>query len=111
MTTREKLMDPVQRLLVIAERERRKRASASAGTPAKRKLPLALEEDSARRHQRLQQTLVDEVDRLLGLTLPEEQNLVPPLTAVELLAAVIQTSPTKVTLLTLGPLTNLAETL
>ena len=53
----------------------------------------------------------EEVDRLLGLTLPEGQNLASPLTAVELLASVIQTSPNKVTLLTLGPLTNLAETL
>ena len=54
-------MDPVQRLLAIAERERRKRTLAPTGTPAKRKATLAPEEDPARRHQRLQQALVDAV--------------------------------------------------
>ena len=53
--------DSVQRLLALAERERRKRASAPAGTPAKRQLPPAPAEDSARRHQRLQQALVEAV--------------------------------------------------
>ena len=53
--------DPIQRLLVIAERERRKRLPASASTPAKRKAKLAPEEDPARRHQRLQQALVEAV--------------------------------------------------
>jgi len=51
-------MDPVQRLLAIAERERRKRLPTPAGTPAKQKPPPAPEEDSARRHQCLQQALV-----------------------------------------------------
>ena len=53
--------DPIQRLLVIAERERRKRLPASASTPAKRKAKLAPEEDSGRRHQRCQQALVEAV--------------------------------------------------
>jgi len=51
------------------------------------------------------------VDSLLGLTLPEGQDTASNLTAVELLASVIQSSPVKVTLLTLGPLTNVAEAL
>ena len=51
-------MDPVQRLLAMAERERQKRSPAPAGTPAQQKAKLALEEDPARRHQRLQQALV-----------------------------------------------------
>lgn len=51
------------------------------------------------------------VDTLLGLTLPEGQDTASNLTAVELLASVIQSSPVKVTLLTLGPLTNVAEAL
>ena len=51
------------------------------------------------------------VDTLLGLTLPEGQDTASNLTAVELLASVIQSSPVKVTLLTLGPLTNIAEAL
>src|SRR5512143_3627599 len=54
-------MDPVQRLLAIAERERRKRTPVPAGTPLKRHLPTASAEDSARRHQRLQQALVTAV--------------------------------------------------
>jgi hypothetical protein len=54
-------MDPVQRLLAMAERERRKRSPVSAGTPAKRQLPPAPAEDSARRHQRCQQALVEAV--------------------------------------------------
>jgi inosine-uridine nucleoside N-ribohydrolase len=53
----------------------------------------------------------EDVDGLLGLTLPEGQGSVSNLTAVELLASVIQSSPGRVTLLTLGPLTNVAETL
>jgi inosine-uridine nucleoside N-ribohydrolase len=51
------------------------------------------------------------VDNLLGLSLPENQNTPSSLTAVELLTSVIQASPQKVTLLTLGPLTNVAEAL
>ena len=54
-------MDPVQRLLAIAERERRKRTPVPAGTPLKRQQPTASAEDSARRHQRLQQALVEAV--------------------------------------------------
>jgi pyrimidine-specific ribonucleoside hydrolase len=51
------------------------------------------------------------VDSLLGLTLPDGQDSVSSQTAAELLASVIQSSPDKVTLLTLGPLTNVAEAL
>jgi inosine-uridine nucleoside N-ribohydrolase len=47
-----------------------------------------------------------DVDSLLGLTLPEGQDAASNQTAVELLASVIQSSPVKVTLLTLGPLTS-----
>jgi len=50
------------------------------------------------------------VDNLQGLTLPEGSNPATG-TAVELLAAVIQASPEKIILLTLGPLTNVAEAL
>jgi len=48
-------------------------------------------------------------DNLLGLTLPEGQNTVSNLNAVELLTSTIQSSPQKVTLLALGPLTNIAD--
>jgi pyrimidine-specific ribonucleoside hydrolase len=51
------------------------------------------------------------VDSLLGLTLLESRDTASNQTAVELLASVIQSSPVKVTLLTLGPLTNVAEAL
>ena len=54
-------IDPVQRLLVIAERERQKRATAPTDTFLKRKPSPAPEEDSSRRHQRLQQALVEAV--------------------------------------------------
>jgi inosine-uridine nucleoside N-ribohydrolase len=47
----------------------------------------------------------------VGLTLPEGQNPVSEKTAVDLLASIIQMSPQKVTLLSLGPLTTLAELL
>jgi len=47
----------------------------------------------------------------LGLSLPEGQNSASNLTAVELLTSVIQSSPIKVTVLTLGPVTNVAEAL
>jgi len=53
----------------------------------------------------------ESADALLGLTLPQGQDSASNLTVVELLASVIQSSPDKVTLLTLGPLTNVAETL
>jgi pyrimidine-specific ribonucleoside hydrolase len=51
------------------------------------------------------------VDRLFGLTLPAVQEAEPKLPAVELLSSVIRSSPEKITLLTLGPLTNIAEAL
>jgi inosine-uridine nucleoside N-ribohydrolase len=51
------------------------------------------------------------VDGLLGLTLPESTNTLSDQTAVELLTSVISSSPQKVILLTLGPLTNVAEAL
>jgi hypothetical protein len=54
-------MDPVQRLLAIAERERRTRALAPVGRTANREPPAASLEDTARRHQRLQQALVSAV--------------------------------------------------
>ena len=44
-----------------------------------------------------------------SIELPEGQNTASGETAVELLSAVIQASPSKVTVLVLGPLTNLAE--
>lgn len=51
----------------------------------------------------------DAVDNLFGLTLPTGQNTASNETAVDLLKSVIGSSPDKVTLLTLGPLTNVAE--
>ncbi len=50
-------------------------------------------------------------DNLLGLTLPASQDAASNHTAVELLTSIIRSSPDKVTLLTLGPLTNVAEAL
>ena len=51
-------MDPVQHLLAIAERERRKRTQVPVGVPAKQPRVPVPREDSAHRHQRLQQALV-----------------------------------------------------
>ena len=51
------------------------------------------------------------VDSLYGLSLPEGANPASGQTAVDLLAATIQSAPEKVYLLALGPLTNLAEAL
>jgi len=51
------------------------------------------------------------VDDLAGLTLPENPAPVAPQSAVDLLIATITASPGKVTILALGPLTNLAEVL
>lgn len=51
------------------------------------------------------------VDSLAGLTLPENSASPSSQSAVELLTAIIQSSPDDVTVLTLGPLTNLAEAL
>lgn len=51
------------------------------------------------------------VDNLGGLSLPANPAPVSSQTAVELLASVIETYDAKVTLLTLGPLTNIAELL
>jgi hypothetical protein len=52
-------MDPVQRLLAIAERERQKRRLAPVGRTANPEPPSASLGDTARRHQRRQQALVD----------------------------------------------------
>ncbi len=49
------------------------------------------------------------VDGLMGLTLPEGINPKPDRTAVELLQETLAASAEPVTVLTLGPLTNLAE--
>ena len=51
------------------------------------------------------------VDALLGLKLPSGSDVASDQTAVELLASTIESSPEKLTLLTLGPLTNVAEAL
>jgi pyrimidine-specific ribonucleoside hydrolase len=51
------------------------------------------------------------VDEFAGLTLPENPKPPSSESAVELLTTTIQSSPGKVTVLTLGPLTNLAEAL
>ncbi|MDQ2935406.1 MAG: nucleoside hydrolase, partial [Chloroflexota bacterium] len=53
----------------------------------------------------------DGVDALFGLSLPENPNQPASGSAGQLLAATLRSSPVKVTLLTLGPLTNLAEAL
>ena len=52
-----------------------------------------------------------DVDALSGLTLPDNPASPSSLSAVELLITTIQSSPENVTVLTLGPLTNLAEAL
>ena len=51
------------------------------------------------------------VDELAGLTLPDNPASPSSQSAIELLTSTIQSSPGSVTVLTLGPLTNLAETL
>ena len=51
------------------------------------------------------------VDSLAGLSLPSNPNLPSTQTAVELLTSAIQSPPQKVVLVTLGPLTNVAEAL
>lgn len=51
------------------------------------------------------------VDGLAGLAIPDNPAAPSPLSAVELLAAEINSMPEKVTLIALGPLTNLAEAL
>ncbi len=53
----------------------------------------------------------ERVDDLLGLTLPENSRESSGESAVELLARIIQGSPHKVHLITLGPLTNVGEAL
>jgi inosine-uridine nucleoside N-ribohydrolase len=50
-------------------------------------------------------------DNLWGLTLPEGASTESNQTAVELLISTIQSSPQKIVLLALGPLTNVAEAL
>ncbi|HZM22940.1 MAG TPA: nucleoside hydrolase [Anaerolineales bacterium] len=47
--------------------------------------------------------------KIAGLTLPEGQNTSSNGTAAELLSSVLKSAPEKITLLTLGPLANLAE--
>ncbi|MBN1261586.1 MAG: nucleoside hydrolase [Anaerolineae bacterium] len=51
------------------------------------------------------------VDTLYGLTLPESAEEVSPESAVELLISIIRDAPGEITLLTLGPLTNVGEAL
>lgn len=53
----------------------------------------------------------DRVDDLLGIVLPEGPDQADPGSAVELLTTTLSTASDGVTLLTLGPLTNLAELL
>jgi pyrimidine-specific ribonucleoside hydrolase len=53
----------------------------------------------------------DSVDSLLGLSLPGNPNEPAPGTAVELLDTTLRSSVDRVTLLALGPLTNVAEAL
>lgn len=53
----------------------------------------------------------ENVDALAGLTLPDNPASPSPQSAVKLLATTIETSPDKITILALGPLTNLAEIL
>jgi inosine-uridine nucleoside N-ribohydrolase len=53
----------------------------------------------------------DFVDGMAGMTLPGGENPISGLNAVQLLIQTIQSSPVKVTLLALGPLTNVAEAL
>lgn len=49
------------------------------------------------------------MDNLLGLTLPTTTTTATQQTAVDLLTSVIQASPQQIVLLTIGPLTNVAE--
>jgi pyrimidine-specific ribonucleoside hydrolase len=51
------------------------------------------------------------VDSLAGLTLPGNPSPVSSQTAVALITSTIKSTPARVTLITLGPLTNLAEAL
>ena len=53
----------------------------------------------------------ENVDALAGLTLPDSPASLSPQSVVELLIATLQSSSAKMTILTLGPLTNLAELL
>jgi pyrimidine-specific ribonucleoside hydrolase len=53
----------------------------------------------------------DRVDTLAGLTLPDNPASPAPQSAVDLLTATIKSSPAPMTIITLGPLTNLAEAL
>jgi inosine-uridine nucleoside N-ribohydrolase len=53
----------------------------------------------------------DMVDNLAGLSLPPNPNPPSSQSAVELLTSIIQDSPQRVVLVTLGPLTNVAEAL
>jgi pyrimidine-specific ribonucleoside hydrolase len=53
----------------------------------------------------------ENVDALAGLTLPDNPLSPAPHSAVELLTTILESSSDKMTILTLGPLTNLAEAL
>ncbi len=53
----------------------------------------------------------DSVDSLMGLSLPQNPDSPSRQTAVELLTSVIRSAPERVVLVTLGPLTNVAEAL
>ncbi len=53
----------------------------------------------------------ENVDNLMGLSLPENPDPPSSQAAVQLLTSVIQAAPEKVVLVTLGPLTNVAEAL
>jgi len=60
-------------------------------------------------NQEFPQAWREGVDQLLGLQLPEGSNPDTTGNAVDLLVSTAETSPEKVVLLTLGPLTNVAE--
>ena len=67
-------MDPVQRLLVIADRERRKHSPAPAASVRSQQLP-ALEDQTPWQHQRRQQAIVQTVRAGRGLSLEERAEL------------------------------------
>jgi pyrimidine-specific ribonucleoside hydrolase len=52
-----------------------------------------------------------DADMLSGLSLPSNPNLIASQTAIELLTSTIESSPAKITILALGPLTDVAEML
>jgi pyrimidine-specific ribonucleoside hydrolase len=68
-------------------------------------------EDPLRGHHTFPTSWRDMVDDLAGITIPSNPNPPSSQSAVELLTSVIQDSPQGVVLVTLGPLTNVAEAL